>query len=187
MPAIDRSFVLVAGEHEEKVKKKREVAAQRKYLAEQWEKDQQNRLHEEAMLLDPEGNQRGHHEGAANRPRSRESSMSRRSGSNLFHQSNLAECWLKSILEAQSVQINEVCTLMDKLDGDRAVVISLGMTDTPANPLLNIPGKKRTGVAIGLGLNANDQQMEDWRERLTWVKEGRAEISNEKVMINDDK
>ena len=158
---------------EEKVKKKLEAEVQRKYELEQAAKEEQKRLQEEARLL------LGDSGGDGSRPGTRETSISRRSGSTLFQESDLKERWLNGILEAQRLQMEEVRTLMEKLLTDRGVVISLGLTDTPSDPVLNIPAAKGTGVAINLGLNADDQQMEEWRERLVWAEEGRAEVANE--------
>ena len=98
------------------------------------------------------------------------------SGSTLVKDSGLRDRWLEDIMHEQQQQMDEITELIDKLEGDRGIVLSLALSDTPSNPMLNIAARKGTGVAVGMGLNADDDRLAHWRERISHAEEAREEV-----------
>ena len=104
------------------------------------------------------------------------SGFSMHSGSTLFQESGTKDRWVQDIMAAQQLQLVELAQLIDKLDADRAVVLSIGVTDTAANMLLNIRAQKGTGVAVDLGLNADNDRLAHWGERISHAEEARDDV-----------
>ena len=104
------------------------------------------------------------------------SGLSMHSSSTLFQESGIKDRWVQDIMYAQQLQLAELAQLIDKLEADRAVVLSIGITDTPANMLLNIRAQKGTGVAVDLGLNADNDRLAHWRERISHAEEARDDV-----------
>ncbi len=104
------------------------------------------------------------------------SQFSMNSGSTLFQDSGLKDRWVEDIMHAQQQQLVELSQLIAKVEADRGVVLSLGVTDTPADMMLNIPARKGTGVAVDLELNADDNRVANWRERISYAEEARSDV-----------